>query len=283
MRASAAIYLFLNIIYRNLMKIIKKKSNSETGHMKNLMNFEDLLARYRALNERYNPGHPNLQLSNLEQSYMEAQQVFERLTMAKTLYDNATNARAELFAKLNPLTTRIVNFLIAGGVSAKTLEDARGFQRKIQGTRVAKKQTKSDAVSDEINTDEMDTNGSENGETTVDNSRSSARLSYDLKIEHFAKLLSLVQNEPTYQPHEPELQIMALQEFLQQLRSVSTNKAHADAEMEVARRERTRVLYNPETGLVPLAKQSKAYTKAALGATSEDFKHIQRISFMMFK
>lgn len=259
----------------------KKKSRSETGHMKNLMNFEDLLARFMALGERYNPGHPNLQLSNLQQLQQEAQQVYDRLTAASTAYDQATNARADLFEKLSPLVTRIVNFLIAGGVSAKTLEDARGFQRKIQGTRATKKETEAEVASTAPDADEMATDGTENEDATEDNTRSTARLSYDLKIEHFSRLLSLVQNEPTYQPNEQELQVTALQDFLQQLRDVNTNKAHADAEMEAARRKRQRVFYDPESGLVARALQAKAYAKAALGSTSEEFKHIQRISFRM--
>lgn len=261
------------------MEVIKKKSKSETGHMKNLMNLEDLIARFMALGGRYNPSRPELQLGSLQQLQQKAQQVFERLTTASTFYDTATNARADLFDRLGPLTTRIVNILLASGVSAKTLEDAKGFQRKIQGARLNKKDTESNTASNGTNAVETATNGAENGEIAAEKKRSASRQSYDLKIDHFAKLTSLAQNEPTYQPNEPKLQVGALQDFLQQLRSANTNKTYADAEMEVARRERSRVFYHPETGLVARALQTKAYAKAALGSTSEDFKHIQRIKF----
>lgn len=263
------------------MVIVKKKSKSETGHVKNLMNFEDLLARFTALGGRYNPSLPELQLHSLQNLQQEAQQVFERLTTVKTFYDTATNARADLFDQLGSLTTRIVNTLIASGVSAKTLDDARGFQRKIQGIRSGKPESGSEAAVNGTNLDEMATNGTENGETAAEKARSTARLSYDLKIDHFAKLASLTQNEPKYQPNEEELKVSALLSFLQQLRMVNTNKTYADAEMEVARRERKRVFYHPENGLVTRALQAKAYAKAALGATSEDYKHIQRIKFRM--
>jgi len=245
------------------------------------MNFEDLLVRFIALGGRYTPSRPELQLGHLQQVQQEAQMVFDRLTMALTLNDTATNTRFNLFELLSPLATRIVNNLIASGVSAKTLEDARGFQRKIQGTKLSKKETKSAPAPDATNGAETATNGTENGEAAEDKTNSSARLSYDLKIDHFAKLVSLAQNEPAYQPHEPELQISALQDFLQQLRTVNTNKAYADAELEAARSERKRVFYHPETGMVPLAMQAKAYVKAALGTTSEDCKYIQRIKFRM--
>lgn len=263
------------------METVKKRSKSETGHTKNLMNFEDLLARFSALGGRYNPSHPELQLNSLQNLYQEAQMVMARLTTALTLYDTATNARADVFDKLGPLTTRVVNFLLAGGVSAKTLEDAKGFQRKIQGSRLSKKETEANTAVEETNGEETATNGTANGELAAEKTRSASRLSYDLKIEHFAKLVSLVQNEPAYQPNEPELQITALLDFLQQLRTANTNKAYADAEIEAARRERTRIFYHPESGLVVRALQGKAYAKAVLGSTSEDFKHIQRISFRM--
>lgn len=263
------------------MKATKKKSRSETGHVKNLMNFEDLLARFIALGGRYTPSRPELQLSHLQQVHQEAQMVFDRLTMALTLNDTATNTRADLFELLGPLATRIVNNLIASGVSAKTLEDARGFQRRIQGARLSKKETDVAPVPVETSAAETAVNGTENGVSDGDKTNSSARLSYDLKIDHFAKLVSLTQNEPTYQPHEPDLQIGALQDFLQQLRTANTNKTYAEAELETARSERKRVFYHLETGMVPLAMQAKAYVKAALGTTSEDCKYIQRIKFRM--
>lgn len=263
------------------MVLTKKKSRLETGHMKNLMNFEDLLARLSALLERYNPARPELQLSSLQQLQQEAQMMMERLTSAITTNDAATNTRSNLFDTLSPLTTRIVNYLIAGGAKAKTIADARGFQRKIQGSRLSKKTTEPDTTSKEPNSAEMASNGTGNGEPAADKTHSASRLSYDLKMDHFAKLVSLVQNEATYQPHELELQVGALQDFLQQLRSANTNKAYADAELEVARRERSRVLYDPENGIVARALQVKAYVKAVLGTKSEDFKNIQRIRFRM--
>ena len=64
------------------MEVIKKKSKSETGHFKNLMNFEDLLARFMGLGGRYNPARPELQLGNLQQLQQEALQVRDRLTAA---------------------------------------------------------------------------------------------------------------------------------------------------------------------------------------------------------
>ncbi len=264
------------------MENVKKRSKSETGHFKNLMNFEDLLARFGALGGRFNPARTELQLGNLQQLFQEAQMVMDQLTAALTLNDTATNARADLFEKLAPLTTSIVNYLIAGGASAKTIEDARGFQRKINGKRISQKEVEADTASNESNGNEMATNGIENDETTADKIRSVARLSYDLKIDHFSKLLSLAQNEPTFQPHETELQIGSLQDFLQQLRTVSSNKTYADAALEAARRERTRVFYHPENGLVARALQAKAYAKAILGASSEEYKHIHRINFRMF-
>lgn len=265
------------------MEVTKKKtkSKSETGHFKNLMNFEDLIARFTALVGRYNPARLELQLGNLQQLYQEAQQVMERLTTALTFNDTTTNIRADLFDKLAPLTTSVVNYLIASGASAKTIEDARGFQRKIQGGRLNNKDKESNTASNETNPTETPANGTENGETAADKTYSASRQSYDLKIDHFAKLVSLAQNEPLYQPNEPELQVGALQDFLQQLRNVNTNKTYADAELEAARRERSRVFYHPENGLVARALQAKAYAKAILGAKSEDFKHIQRIRFRM--
>lgn len=258
------------------METTNKKSRSETGHMKNVMNFEDLLARLRALKERYNPTHPNLQLRNMEALQQEAHLMFEELTAAETLHDQATNARADLFAMLPPFATRIISLLRACAVDDKTIEDAMRIQRKIQGKRAPGRRNRSNGGA-------TPTNGTENGETPADNTRSTAQLSYDLKIEHFERLLALIKLVPSYQPNEEELKVTAMEAFLQQLYDVNTRKTHADAALETARGKRQRVLYDPETGLVPRAKLAKAYVKAVLGATNEEFKHIQRIRFSMRK
>lgn len=263
------------------MKKTKKQSKSETGHFKNLTNFEDLLARFSALLGRYNPARPELQLGYLQQLHQEAQQVMDRLTTMLTLNSTTTNIRSDLFDKLGPLTTSIVNYLIASGASAKTIEDAKGFQKKITGKRFSQQDIESETESNETDTEEMLTNVAENGETAANKTHSTSQQSFDAKIEHFAKLVALIQNESRYQPNEQELQVGALQDFLQQLRTANTNKAYADAELEAARRERSRVLYHAENGLVTLALQAKAYAKAVLGAHSEDYKHIQRIKFRM--
>lgn len=283
MRANVAIILFFNNLTYNLMVIVKKKSKSETGHFKNLMNLEDLIARFTALGERYNPFRLELQLGSLQQLQQEAHAVMDRYTTASTYYDIATNTRADLFDRLGPLATSIVNTLIASGASAKTIEDAKGFQRKISGKRPPKKETATDTPSNEVNTEETTTNGAENTETATDRARSASHQSYDLKIDHFAKLVSLAQNESTYQPNESELQVIALQDFLQQLRTTNTNKTYADAEMEAVRSERWRVFYYPESGLVARALQAKAYAKAVLGSRSETYKNIQRIKFRVIR
>ena len=70
--------------------------------------------------------------------------MLQAVKVAKTAYDNATNARALAFKPLKPLATKIVNGLAATEATAQTVDDVKSTNIKIQGRR-AKAVEKPDA------------------------------------------------------------------------------------------------------------------------------------------
>ncbi|MBK7869161.1 MAG: hypothetical protein IPJ74_00055 [Saprospiraceae bacterium] len=260
-----------------------KNSNSEKGHAKNAANFEDLLVRYKALGARYNPSRPELQFSYLQQVFSEARMALDQLIDAQTAESNAINNRKNVFKHLLPFVTRVINALAAHGTNKSTMEDARGIKRKLDGKRASKKEkSNGDATTTETTTATSET-ATENGTSTQVKEKSTSQRSYDLQVEHVARLVSLIQSLPNYQPNEPELQLAALQNLLQELRHANTMVTIAQANAEAARRNRYKVFYDETNGLVPLALQSKLYIKSIFGATSEEYKQISRISFRMIR
>lgn len=255
------------------------KSKIEVGHAKNVANFEDLVARCISYGSIYNPFRPELQVAGLQQLLSEARMALDQLIDAVTTENNAINQRANLFKDLPSFVTRIVNALAAGGAKQKTLEDAKGIQRKITGKRASKKEENKEAAPEGEKTGSLSATAAENGVNASSKQRSSSQQSYDMKIEHFARLVSLLQNEPTYTPNELELQLSTLQNKLMELRSANTQVTNATAAAEAARRLRDRVLYHEESGLCVRAQQVKLYVKSIFGATSREFKELNRIKF----
>jgi len=92
-------------------------SNSETGHAKNVANFEDLISFCQGYGTNYNPSKVSIQLASLNTLRTTAQGTITAVTGANTIFINATNARQLVFEPIKGLATRIVNALSATDAS----------------------------------------------------------------------------------------------------------------------------------------------------------------------
>lgn len=265
------------------MPLAKKKSKSETGHAKTITSLEELIVNCIDLGALYNPSKEELQISFLQQLHAEGRMSLDQLIDMVSEEDIAINNRKILFADLTPFSTRVINALAANGASAQTVEDAKGILRKIRGLRAGKPEESNDTNSEAETTTDSSETPQDNGATTPSKSHSSSQQSFDLKIEHFARLVSLTQREPTYNPNEQELQVGALQNRLAQMREANTRVLYASSAAETARRRRDDILYDEKTGICTRAHQVKMYVKSALGAASAAFKKINRIPFKVIR
>lgn len=270
-----------------------KRSNSEGGHAKNVANFEDMKERCKTYGPAYNPSRPELQLSGLEQKHQDAQMVLRLVADWEVKAQDAANQCAKAFKELRPKVTRVINSMIACGLSDKSITDARALQRLIQGTRANKKKngedkpvteappesTADDAAPTEDHTAATEGQAAATEETPATRTVSASRQSQDMLVEHLSKLNLLLQREPAYNPNEPELQLSGLMAHEQYLRGLITTAAAATAELEAARFKRFEVLYDPVTGLVTIAQQVKSYVKAVFGSTSQQYKQLAKLIF----
>ena len=230
-------------------------STSETGHAKNVANFEKLISVCTGYGADYNPSRTELQLPALNTLHTQAQNSLAAVNTANTTFINATNARQTAFEPLKKLATRIVNALDAAGASDKLVQDAKTINKKIQGIR----------------------SGKPNPDT--DNTISVAQQSYDSLAENFARLVELVSSEPAYTPNEPELQVANLQNTLNNLRAENTTVGNTHTAYANARIERNNVLYADDSGLVNIADDVKKYAKSVFGTSSPQYKQLSRIKF----
>lgn len=174
-------------------------STSEVGHAKNIANFEDLISFCTGYGAVYNPSKSALQLPQLNTLFTTAQTNLANVTTTATAYYNAVNTRVVAFEGLKKLSTRLVNALEATYATKSTKADAKGFNKKIQGA--GGKLTKADAGKVIATV----TAGAETAEAAK--TISTSQQSYDNMVEHFSKLIDVLNTEPSYAPNETELQI----------------------------------------------------------------------------
>lgn len=236
-------------------------STSEVGHAKNVANFQDLIAFCVGYGTAYNPSKDSLKIPQLNTLFTTAQGNLANVTTKNTEYSNAVNQRIEAFQDLRPLSTRLVNALEATNATKEKIDDAKGFNRKIQGQRASKKE------------EPVDPN--EPAPKTI----SSSQQSYDQLIQHFDGLISVLESESSYTPNETYLQIVTLKTKSQDLKDNNEAVATAYTNISNARIERNKTLYNDDIGLVDTASEVKKYVKSVFGATSPEFGQIKGIKF----
>lgn len=242
-------------------------STSETGHAKNIANFQTLISFCKSYGDSYNPVKESLKIANLETLYTDANQKLAETQNKKTLFDNATDQRAIAFKELNPLATKIVNSLAVSGVSKLTVENAKGFNKKLQGKSA--KSTEAPQTAKE-------------GEPTA-KTISTSQQSYDSKIAHFSNMLQVLTESGEYNPNEEALKTATLQNKLADLQEKNTTLINAYTDYSNAKIARDQKLYDPLTGLVQTAQEIKLYVKSVFGATSPQYKQVSGVQFTRSK
>ena len=233
----------------------------ETGHAKNVANFQDLIAFCTGYGATYNPTKNALKLPQLNTLFTSGQNALADVVTKNTAYNNAVNARIASFDGFRALSTRLINAFQTTDATTEKINDAKGFNRKIQGKRASKIDTP------------VDPNAP--APTTI----SSSHQSYDQLIQHFAGLISVLQSEPTYTPNENDLKIVTLTAKQADMTAKNTALATAYTAVSNSRINRDKVLYKETTGLVPIATDVKKYIKAVFGASSAEYRQVKSIEF----
>lgn len=240
-------------------------TNTETGHAKNVATFEDLISFCTAYGATYNPSKAALKLAALNTQLVAANAALQSVKVAKTAYDNATNAREIAFKQIKPLATKIVNALAATDAAPQTVADARSSNNKIQGKRVkAVEKPSAEALAA----------GAEPVRTA-----SVSQQSFDKLIDNFAQLVATLSAEPKYLPNENELKVTALNTLLTDLRAKNTAVINANTAWSNTRIARDKALYDPATGLFDIAQAVKVYVKSVYGTKSPQLKQVSALRF----
>lgn len=245
-------------------------STSETGHAKNVANFENIISFCTGYGTAYNPSKNALKLPALNTLLGNAKTSLTGVNTALPPYNNAIGAREIVFAPLSKLVTRIVNALDASDAPPQIVDNAKTISRKIQGKRSGDKLP---TIVDDPATPEDESQ----------KSISASQMSFDNRIDNMDKLIQLLSAQGGYQPNETELQVNTLTDLLENMRTTNTDAINALVPLSNMRIQRNNLLYAKDSGLVDVAGDVKKYVKSVFGATSPQYKQLSGLKFTKVK
>ena len=248
-------------------------STSETGHAKNVANFEDLISFCTGYGTAYSPTKNSIKIAAMNTLLTSTRNSMQTVKTTKTAFDNATNAREIAFANLKKLSTRVVNSLEATDATKQTINDAKTINHKIQGKRAGAVKTQQPAPPAE---------GTIQPPVEV-TQISVSQQSYDSLIENFSKLIVSVTAEPLFIPNETDLKVTALNTLLTNLKTTNTAVINVTPPYRTALITRNTYLYQPDNGLVDIALDVKKYVKSVFGAKSPQYAEISGLEFKKLK
>ena len=238
----------------------------ETGHAKNVANFEQLTSFIVGWGTTYNPSKATLKIAAMQALLTNAKNVVSVVNSSLPPNKNAVTARETAFKPLSKLATRIMNAVIATDTTPEVDENVKTLIRKIQGKRAEAKKTE----------EELKTLAEEGKETK---NVSSSQMSYDSRLDSFDKLIKLLTSIPLYAPNEAELKVTALTTLYNDLRTKNTAVVTTLVPLSNARITRNDLMYKENIGLVDIALDSKSYIKSAFGGTSPQYKQVSKLKF----
>ena len=236
-------------------------STSEVGHAKNVANFQDLIEFVTGYGATYNPSKSSLKLAQLVALKATAEAKLTDVISKNTNYNNKVNERMVAFSNLKSLSTRLVNALQTTDATTQTINDAKTFNRKMQGKKASATQTPTDPNAP--------------APATI----STSQQSYDQLIQHLSGLKSVLEEEPSYTPNETELQVATIDAKIADLTAKNTAVSTAYTNISNSRISRNETLYTSENGIYESAGEVKKYVKSVFGASSPQYNQVSGIKF----
>lgn len=256
--------LFDTKFYFIFLTIEEDKSMNEAGHSKNIANFANYISIVTTFGAIYNPPVTQIEITALQTSLTNFETIKGAVSPKTSAETLALNERQEIFERLSPLVTRVVNAAAVSAGDQLFSNNLRAIARKLQGRRASKK------IADDSSTPGIDESKQ---------SISASQMSFDNRIANFEELINLLTSSGKYNPNESDLKISALEAMLAELKAKSAAAVKAVNEARAARINRDQTLYNDTDGIIALTNLVKKYVKSLFGASSPQYKQLTALKF----
>lgn len=244
-------------------------------HAKQVAAFDKVLGHCNDQGDSYKPSTASMNRTAMSALLEEAQKSIDAVHKTQNDLVTAVNQRHRAFDQLPVLGTRIIGALKATGAPADHIADVNRIRKRFRSLPPAS--NRGTAQNESPGGQTGQTSGAEVPSTSATRKRS--HLNFESKLQNFAELIGLLQNDSPYQPNEPDLSIEGLTATLEALREKHKAVDNALFAVFKARTVRNEVLFS-ESGIYGIAKMVKEYFKSILGTRNETYKVIRKIKFV---
>lgn len=242
----------------------------ETGHAKNVANFEAMITAVTAFGTAYNPSIPTIKVAALQAQLSAIKQTVEKVNTALANYSNAVAIRDFGYEPLQRLSSRIISALKATNASQQVVDNAMTNHRKITGARASAKLGPEEVTALKIGGKEI-------------KQVSASQQSYDSMLDTLDKQVKLLASIPQYEPNETELKVATLETLWVALQTKNAAVWTTRIALDTTRISRNKIMYAPETGVIATTLDVKNYVKSVFGLSSPQYKHMSALTFTHFK
>lgn len=239
---------------------------SETGHAKNVANFETTTIILLGLGTIYNPAQALILLSALQDKLTEAKAALAAVDQAEAAEINAIN---EIQAEAQDLDKYAVN--LKRSIDVELNDPA--LTRDVQ------------TIVNRFSSGSRDTGLPDDPLTPEDESRtarSTSQRSRDNQIAYIGDIAALIRERPDYKTNEAEYTLAAVEAKIARLTAKSNAAKAATAALGNALDARDRVLYDQDTGVLKLVKLIKTQLARKPGRDSAAYEQINALEFRKY-
>jgi hypothetical protein len=246
----------------------------ETGHAKNVANLLKLNQLIATFGTNYNPSNNAIKATALATLYTNANTKLSDVNTNFTTWKNATNARELAFEPLRKESTQILGALQSTGAPQQTIDDFDFQVAKFRSS--GSKLTKADSgIVETPQAEKVIAPETADEVKTI----STSQRSFDNQLQHFSKMILILQSVPAYNPNETAFKVVTLQTKLASLNTLNNAANTSYANLKNARIQRNTFFYAKDTGLLDLVKQVKSYIKSVYGTSSQQYQAANAIKF----
>jgi len=235
---------------------------AETGHSKNVENWQKMIAACNGMGADYQPTNANLALASMNTLLTEVEGTMDDVQTDLVPWKNKVADRENIYEGVRPRTTQILAAFKACGADANKVDNVQTFHRQVHGARA-----KATPV-DDPGTPEDESKGN-----------SVSHQSYVQVAESFGQIVALMDGEPLYAPNETHLTVATNTTLHTQMETANDDVINTAVPLSNSRITRNDRLYNDADSVFERQKLVKEYVKSAFGASSPQYAQVKGLEF----
>lgn len=237
-------------------------STSQAGYGSRLQNTKDLIAKIKSYS-KYNPIIDEIKIIAYEPFVNSVETALSNYYDSYAKVKSAQNSVADKFIDLEKLVRKIRNVILEIYGKSESYDDYNELIDEITGDDVSKNYYKRKHET-------PSTPPPEPGAGDVD-FVSVSQLDRGSLIAKFTALIDMLELDPNYTPHEPELTVAQLRAFRDLLNNLLTTLSNAIADF-INKRSALLPMFEGPGSLRERAERAKAHVKRQYGPNSPEYK-----------